>query len=102
MAYKIIYKKRFQTKLFKLLDYLRQEWGDNVANSFINRLQKRLNTLSQQPYIGASSIVIKSVRSILITKHNRLYYRIKEDTIEVLNIYDTRSNPKKNPYKKVD
>lgn len=102
MAYKIIYKKRFQTKLFKLLDYLRQEWGDNVANSFINRLQKRLNTLSQQPYIGASSIVIKSVRSILITKHNRLYYRIEEDTIEVLNIYDTRSNPKKNPYKKVD
>ncbi len=100
MAYKIIYKKRFQTKLFKLLDYLRQEWGDNVANSFINRLQSRLNTLSQQPYIGASSIVIKSVRSILITKHNRLYYRIKDDTIEVLNMYDTRSNPKKNPYKK--
>ncbi|HVX26163.1 MAG TPA: type II toxin-antitoxin system RelE/ParE family toxin [Parafilimonas sp.] len=102
MAYKIIYKKRFQTKLFQLLDYLKKEWGDNVANSFINRLQKRLNTLSQQPYIGASSIVIKSVRSILITKHNRLYYRIKDDTIEVLNMYDTRSNPKKNPYKKVD
>jgi plasmid stabilization system protein ParE len=77
MAYKIIYKKRFQNKLFKLLDYLQQEWGDNVANNFISRLQQRLHTLSRQPYIGASSIVIKSVRSILITKHNRLFYRIK-------------------------
>lgn len=100
MAYKIIYRKRFQTKLFKLLDYLKQEWGDNVANNFINRLQSRLRTLSQQPYIGTSSTVIKSVRSILITKHNRLFYRFKDDTIEVLNMYDTRINPKKNPYKK--
>ncbi|MBV9960911.1 MAG: type II toxin-antitoxin system RelE/ParE family toxin [Parafilimonas sp.] len=100
MAYKIIYKKRFQTKLFKLLDYLKTVWGDNVADNFVNRLQGRLRTLSKQPYIGASSTVIKSVRSILITKHNRLYYRIKDDTIEVLNMYDTRSNPKKNPYKK--
>jgi plasmid stabilization system protein ParE len=100
MAYKIIYKKRFQTKLFKLLDYLKKEWGDNVSDNFIYRLQSRLRTLSQQPYIGASSTVIKSVRSILITKQNRLYYRIKDDIIEVLNMYDTRINPKKNPYKK--
>ncbi len=100
MAYKIIYKKRFQAKLFKLLDYLKQEWSDNIANSFISRLQSRLYTLSQQPYIGAPSTVVKTVRSILITKHNRLFYRVKDDTIEVLNMYDTRSNPKKNPYKK--
>ena len=102
MVYKIIYKKRFQTKLFKLLDYLKQKWGGNVANNFILRLQNRLHTLSEQPYIGASSTVIKSVRSILLTKHNRIFYRIKDDTIEVLNMYDTRSNPKKNPYKKAE
>jgi len=98
MAYKIVYKKRFQTKLFKLLDYLKQDWGENVANNFISRLQKRLQTLSKQPYIGVPSAVIKPVRSILITKHNRLFYRIKNDTIEVLNMYDTRRDPKKNPY----
>jgi plasmid stabilization system protein ParE len=81
------------------LDYLKNEWGENIADNFIIRLQKRLNTLSLQPYIGIPSSVIKPVRSILITKHNRLFYRIKEDTIEVINMYDTRSNPKKNPYK---
>ena len=99
MAYKIIYKKRFLNKLLTLLDYLKNEWGENVSNSFIIKLQKRLNTLSEQPYIGVPSSVIKPVRSILITKHNRLFYRIKDDTIEVINMYDTRSNPKKNPFK---
>ena len=97
MAYKIIYKKRLVNKLLKLLGYLKTEWGENVANTFISKLQKRLQTLSKQPYIGVSSSVIKTVRSILITKHNRLFYRIKDNTIEVINMYDTRSNPKKNP-----
>jgi hypothetical protein len=34
----------------------------------------------------------------LITKHNRIFYRIKGNQIEVINMYDTRSNPKKNKY----
>ena len=99
MAYKIIYKKRFVNKLLKLLDYLKTEWGENVSEAFIVKLQKRLNTLSMQPYIGVPSSLIRPVRSILITKHNRLYYRIKDDTIEVINMYDTRSDPQKNPYR---
>ena len=81
MAYKIIYKKRFLNKLLKLLDYLKDEWGENVINSFIDKLQKRLRTLSVQPNIGISSAAIKSVRSILITKHNRLFYRIKGNIV---------------------
>lgn len=98
MAYKIIYKKRFQKKLFKLLDYLKSAWGEKVADELIARLQNRLQTLSKQPYIGVPSSIIKTVRGILITKHNRLYYRIKDNTIEVLNMYDTRRDPEKNIY----
>ena len=98
MAYQIIYKKRFVQKLFKLPDYLNSEWSAGVADKFIDVLQKRLSTLSKQPYIGASSTVVKSIRSILITKHNRIYYRIKGNQIEVVNMYDMRINPKKNRY----
>jgi len=99
MAYKIIYKKRFLNKLLKLLDYLKTEWGENVSEAFILKLQKRLNTLSRQPHTGVPSCLIRPVRSILITKQNRLYYRIKDHTIEVINMYDTRRDPKKNPYR---
>jgi hypothetical protein len=38
------------------------------------------------------------IRSILLTKHNRLFYRIKDETIELLNIFDTRQNPEKQPF----
>ena len=100
MAYKIIVKKRFTKKLIKLLCYLEIEWGKTVADHFVDKLKKRLDNLSKQPFIGAESQHFKNVRSLLITKHNRLYYRIKEMTIEVINLYDTNMDPKKNPYLK--
>ncbi|CAN5123056.1 hypothetical protein BH20BAC1_BH20BAC1_15440 [soil metagenome] len=68
MAYEIIYTKRFSQKLFKLLDYLRSEWSEPVADKFIIELKNRLGTLSEHPFIGTPSLVIKPVRSILITK----------------------------------
>lgn len=100
MAYLIIVKKRFTNKIVKLLDYLEGEWGKTVADNFLKEIDKRLDTLSEQPFIGAPAAEAKTVRSILITKHNRLYYRIKGKTIEIVNMYDTRMNPKKNPFNK--
>ena len=99
MAYQIVYKKRFVNKLLKLLDYLKREWSGQIADDFIVKLQNRLQTLSGQPYIGAPSTAIQSVRSILVTRQNRVFYRIKDNVIEEINMYDTRSNPKRNPYK---
>lgn len=99
MAYQIIYKKRFLKKLLKLLDYLKTEWNKDVADKFIDKLQKRLETLAKQPFIGISSAKVNLVRSILITRQNRIFYRMKGNVIEIVNMYDTRSNPKRNKYK---
>ncbi len=98
MAYQIIVKKRFTNKIVRLLDYLETEWGKAVADNFLKEIDRRLYTLSEQPLIGVVSNEAKTVRSILITKHNRLYYRIKVNTIEIVNMYDIRMNPRKNPY----
>ena len=97
--YKVIYKKRFQQKFLRLLNYLNLEWGIKVTDDFIATFQIRITNLISNPNIGKQSTVLE-VRSLLITKHNRLYYRLRNNTIEILNMYDTRINPKNNPYKK--
>ena len=97
MAYKIIVKRRFTKKVTKLLIYLELEWGQSVANAFIENLYKRIDILSAHPHIGVDT-GLKNCRSLLITKHNRIYYRIKDDVIEILNLYDTRINPERNPF----
>ncbi len=78
MAYKIIFKKRFINKLNKTLLYIEREWGKVVAEKLLNHLDQRLDTLAQQPFIGVSSEKIRGSRSFLLTKHKRIYYRVKE------------------------
>jgi len=98
MAYKIITKKRFENKVAKLLEYLYDEWGETFAYNFNQTLNESITLLSYQPAIGAQINALKNIRSILITKHNRVYYRIEENKIIIINMIDTRKNPKKNPF----
>jgi plasmid stabilization system protein ParE len=99
MVYQIIFKKRFQNKLEKLLNYIENEFGLLVAQKFAMQLDKMFLTLQQQPSIGKPSLYIPNVRSIHAGKHNRLYYRIESNKIVILNLYDTRINPKRNRLK---
>ncbi len=98
MAYEVIYKKRFKNKLIKLLLYLEYEWGQRTADQFLNKIDERIETLKKQPLIGKPSERKPEVRTILITKHNRIYYKFSNKKIVILNMYDTRRNPKKNLY----
>ncbi len=76
MAYKIAYKKRFNNKLIKLLQYPETEWSEKTAIEFLEKIDKRIETLRKQPYIGKPSSSKPNLRTILITKHNRLYYKL--------------------------
>jgi plasmid stabilization system protein ParE len=98
MAYQIIVKKRFTNKLQKILAYIEKEWSHKVAVAFLLKIDRRVEQLSKQPYVGVPSSRVKEVRGLLITRHNRLYYKIKDDKVIVLNMYDTRMNPKNIPY----
>ena len=99
MVYQIVFKKRFQNKLEKLLVYIEQEFGLLVAKKFAYELDNKLTTLQRHPFIGQQSTYHRNVRSILFGNHNRLYYRIEKDKLIILNIYDTRINPIKNKLK---
>ncbi len=98
MAYQIIVKKRFTNKLQKALTYLEKEWSHKVAADFLLKIDRRIELLTKQPTIGAPSTRIKDVRGLLVTRHNRIYYKIKDNKVIILNMYDTRIDPKKNPY----
>jgi len=98
MAYQIIVKKRFTKKVQKILYYLEKEWSHKVAAEFLLKIDRRIDLLAKHPEIGALSTKAKDVRGLLITRHNRMYYKIKGGKVIILNLYDTRMNPKKRPY----
>jgi len=89
MAYEIVINKRFTNKLLRVLDYLEKEWGQKVALAFLDEVYARIYFLQSHPHIG-SLTSIDTVRSTIITKHNRLFYRVVGNKIVILNLYDTR------------
>ena len=61
-------------------------------------MEERVYNLSLLPNLGIASIKEPSIRSILITKHNRLYYQAYSDKIVILDIFDRRQDTQKNKY----
>jgi plasmid stabilization system protein ParE len=98
MAYKIVSSKIFLRKVIALNSYLETEWNHAVATDFHSRLLKIILTVAEQPSISSPALKKKNVRRILITKHNRLYYRVNENSITLLTLFDTRLNLKKNRF----
>lgn len=96
MVYQIIFQKRFKTKLEKTLLYLESEFGLIIAQKFAVLVQRKLSVLQQQPFIGRTSATFPNVKSISASSQNRIYYKIKNDKIIVINMYDTRIKPSRN------
>jgi plasmid stabilization system protein ParE len=97
-SYKIIWSSEALNNLSDIINYLCDNWNEKVATRFLDKLDKKLSLLSNQPSIGHISEKDPIIRSVLLSKHNRLYYSIYNNTIELLHILDTRQNPIKNPY----
>jgi plasmid stabilization system protein ParE len=96
MAYKIERKKRYIGKLERLLQYLEEEYGVAVAIGFLQTVERKVLALKHHPYIGASS-GIKNARSLHVTMHNRLFYKVVGNKVILLNLYDTRTRTYKKP-----
>ena len=96
--YKVIYSKLTESKLLQISDYLLQNWSLQIAEKFQKTFLAKVEFLAKNPKIGRPSSRYHYVRSISITKHNRLHYRFNEHTIFLITIFDTRQNPVKNKF----
>lgn len=98
MATKIIVSKRFRQHTHKLYRYLCKKHSAKVGFQFLERLQEKIEFISEHPETGKPSRKKENVRSTLLIPHNRIYYRYLNNTIEILGLFDMRKQPLKNKY----
>ncbi len=98
MAHKIRPTKTFLKKVVALNSWLEVEWGIKVARDFQEKLEHTVSIIVEQPAIGSRSKKNETVRKLLVTKHNRLYYRVTNSEVILLTLIDTRQHPNKNKY----
>ncbi len=98
MALQIEWTKNALQDYEQVVNYLLKEWSIKAAADFINKVEDRVYNLSLLPNVGIASIKEPSIRSVLVTKHNMLYYQSRSEKLIILDIFDTRQNPQKNKY----
>jgi plasmid stabilization system protein ParE len=97
MAYQIIITKKFEKSAVKTSHWLEKEWSLKSAIDFDEKLKKIITELSINPNIGRISKK-KNIRSFRVTKHNRIYYKIFKNQIIILDLFESKQNPKRNKF----
>ncbi len=93
MDYKIRWTKRAEDNFHNVVEYIEIEWGANSAKRFVRKVYKLLDLLKKQPLVGKIEVEQKGIRSFVFSKQNTLFYRIKEQQIIILAIFDNRKDP---------
>ncbi len=90
MAKKVTWSRLAVNRYEHVIQYLLSEWTERDTIKFINKVGIKLLLVSRFPSIGRKTFFNNSIRQILLSKHNRLIYKIEKSRIVVLDIFDTR------------
>lgn len=98
MVNKIIWTELAIEDYHQVVHYLLEEWNEQVALNFILKVEAFERDLVITPLSGQVAYKDSTVRGKLVTRHNKIYYRITGDFIQILQMRDTRLFPGKNPF----
>lgn len=98
MAYKIRKSKEFLKNVLTIISYIEKEWGIKSAEKFQTILDSKIDSILINPKIGRIGIKNKNVHKLTVTKHNKIYYRIKNNEVIILTLFESKQNPKRNKY----
>ena len=91
----VVWSNAAKLDLTNLLEYLNENWSIDVIRKFELTLNKSVKRIKDNPNSNIVSSKRKNLRRIVLTKHNSLFYRITNNRIEIIRLFDTRQNPKK-------
>ena len=94
MAKKITWSELAADRYRHVIQYLLSEWIEREAAKFVNTVNTKLLLLSPFPNIGRRTSFNSTIRQLLLSKHNRLNYKIEKTRIVLLDIFDTRQEEK--------
>lgn len=89
MAVRIDWTTEAERTYDNIVLYLNQQWSEREVRNFVSRVNEVLKLIAENPSLYKKSKQ-KDIHEAVINKHNTLYYKVKEDSIDLLNFWDNR------------
>jgi hypothetical protein len=78
-----------------LLDYLLEEWGDEIITRVISEIDQTLSRIQSSPEQFPVFLKRKRIRRCVASPQTSIYFKINRNAIELYSFFDNRQNPKK-------
>lgn len=90
MELRVDLSDRARKDIEQIASYLSENWSEQVKMNFLVSLTNKMNLIGQMPYLYKSSQKQPDVRECVLNKHTVLFYRIAENSVEIITIRSTR------------
>lgn len=95
MVYSIVFSERASMELNSTFKYLEENRSVKIADEFAKIVDKKINYIKSNPYQYPPFKNKKEIRRCVVTKQISFFYRILNEEIQIITLFDTRQNPSK-------
>ncbi len=95
MAKPVVLTLNAKADLENISAWLAEKWNLKVLDNFLSLYEARAIVIAEYPSRYPVIHPHSQLRKAVLTKHNIILYREKEEHIEIISIFDTRQDPEK-------
>jgi plasmid stabilization system protein ParE len=95
MAFEVVFTKRAERDFENILNYIDNEFGVQATIHFKGLVIDFASLIQNFPEIGSLERPEKNIRGFVVHRRLKVFYRIKEERIIILRLFDTRQHPDK-------
>jgi len=94
MPYPVRYSIRAVAEYEQILDYIVEEFGIETAAEVDLHFEEVIDQISINPFLYPYSNKSKNLRRCVLSSQTTLYYRFKDECVELASFRGNRMNPK--------
>lgn len=98
-GYKIFWTDNALSELNETYKYIKIEFTEKELENLFVEIDMVINLISKNPELFPLS-EFKGIRRVVVKKLNTLYYRLKNDRVEILSFHNNRKDSENKKFKK--
>ena len=91
---KLEFSDRSLKEIRNTVDYLKVKWSERISDNFLKELKRNIDLIQINPELFPIS-EFEGLSKCVISKQTSVFFIIKNDTIYIVSVFDTRQNPNK-------
>lgn len=99
-GYNIFWTQNALNELEESIKYLQENFTEKEIKKLASKIESVKELISQNPEIFPKS-ESKKVHKAVLLKFNSMYYRVKNENIEIISFFSNRQNPSKQKHPKL-